>query len=363
MPKRVQYHPQSFGHKFLLNLSKGNRLPDYALVMKKNQIERHAATFDELFKTSANTALFLPVNGKYPDPPWLSAIQEARPFVGELNTKRGAIRKSGPYGISTPECSHGLGCTDWLMHCYEVKATNEKYLTHVLKKHNLTDEEIAYLSIVRIACLMYLHDVVEDNRKMNPNITAKYVAREAVSRLLDEPYFTIMSPIIQSDIEAFTDKPDISKAEKLSAQKIFPQKEYELLHKLKILTKKSKTTGPIGTGKFIDKAHQNCSDLLVLETGGKSFFNSLEEFHAHIEPRIDIVESLHTPKDYASLYMETIERIFFRLRYPVAPSNRDEAQKIIHFNLTRYHDVLTGKPHVPLSRKFYSLPPIAGLAR
>lgn len=360
---QVQHKPLSLGYGLLHKARSSGAVPKEVSALVKDQTERHASSYQSLFGASENTSLFLPVKGKYTLPPWLSLIHNARPFVGKLNIKRNAFRESGLHNVKTPECAHGLGSADWLMHCVGVKSTSEKYLNHVLVDYNLSAREVAWLSIIRLSLDMYLHDVVEDNRKHNPKITAGYVSREVLSRVLEKPYDAMLRPILTADIKAFTDKPGLEGDQRLAAQKIPPQREYELLCSLGVIDEKTVGTGPIGTGKFVDKAQQNGTDFLVAETGQCSFFKSAEHFERHIAPRIDIVSSLHVPDSYKTLYLETIDRTLFRLRNPFpAPIPTVEARMIIHFELMRFQSVLSGKPHKPVKPKFYSLPVTSGLA-
>ncbi len=349
--------PASLGHYLLRDAQKSGRLWREASALVKNQTERHAANFEALFQVSNNTALFLPINGRYTTPPFLFLIKNARPFVGRLNQKRGVVRKSSLFNVATPECAHGLGCADWLLHCRGVKHISERYLLHVLADFNLSGERIATLSTTRLALTMYLHDTVEDNRKHNRRITPSYVARKTLNLVLNEPFSVMLHPILTADIAALTDDENLHGYERLMAQKIPPQKEYELLRAMGIITEKTFGTGPTGAGKYIDKGHQLTSDLLVAATGQKSHFKSPEDFIHHIVPRLDIVESLHVPESYKTLFRETTERTLEQLKNPrPTPMEPKSAKRLIHHELSRVEKVLAGQPHIPVKRKLYSTP-------
>lgn len=332
--------------------------------MKKIQTERHAANFQALFLASQNASLFLPNKGRYETPPIFPLIKNARNFVGELNIRRKAIRSSTLFGVATPECAHGLGCTDWLMHCRNVKHISEQYLLRRLGKHHLTGEMLAYLSILRIALLMYTHDVPEDNRKTDPTITPAFVAKTVLSLTLEEPYASYLLPILTADIEALTDDPDLHGRERLMAQKIPPQIEYATLRRMGILKRNSEVTGPIGTGKFVDKCHTLTSDFLIVATGHKSFFKDAGAFAGYIVPRLDIVKSLHVPAAYKSLFEETAERTFKRILKPhPAPMSQENSRNLVHTELARIEKILSGEmPHIPVSKKAYSIITCTGQA-
>lgn len=330
------------------------------VTMAKVQSQRHAANFLELYRASQNTALFLPTNGKYIDPPFLILIANARPFIGKLNTARGAERKSSLFNVATPECAHGLGCGDWLLNCIGVKHISEQYLLRVLAPHRLSGEKIAYLSTVRIGLIMYLHDTEEDNRKTNSKITCAYVARTALSLIMDRASREMLQPILTADLQALTDKPGLHKSQRLAAQKVPPQKEYELLRKMGLLKADSIGTGPIGTGKFVDKGHTLMGDFLIVETGNKSYFSNGESFAAYIVPRMDIVNSLHVPQSYKDWYHETANRAYERLMDPRhLPLSPKSAQRVIHRELARVAKILRGEPFEPARTKpfsYFSIP-------
>lgn len=351
----------SLGHYLLDDTRKTGEVWDEVRAMTKVQSERHTANFKSLFQASENTSLFLPDdNGCYAKPPILFLIAGARPFVGKLNVARGAVRESSLFDVATPECAHGIGCGDWALHCINVKYFSEQYLLRVLAQHNLSGEEIAYLSTARIGGDAYLHDTPEDNRKKNPHITPGYVARRFVTLVLRPPFREMLYPIMRDDIRALTDKKGIPKEKRLAAQKIPPQVEYELLRNMGILKPGSVGTGPIGTIKYVDKAHQNTSDMLVVQTGHSSFFPNAEAFAAYVVPRMDIVESLHVPQPYKDLYRETADRTHERLHNLLPePLPPEQSQKIIRLELSRVKNVLEGGPHVPVRQKAYSFFPLA----
>ncbi len=346
--------PASLGHHLLQDIRRHRALSADVIAVTKIQAPRRAANFRALFETSENASLFLPEGKKYVKPAFLDIIHAARVFIGDLNTKRGAVRDSSLFGVSTPECAHGLGCADWLLHCRGVKFVSEQHLLRLFAPHALSGDQIAYLSTVRLALAMYLHDTVEDNRKVNHRITPVYVARRALTAVLQESFINLLFPVLKADIQAFTDKAGLHGQERLAAQKIPPQKEYETLREMGVLTEKSFGTGPIGTGKFIDKAHSGTLDLLVLLTGRKSFFKDMAAFEKYVVPRLDIIDSLHIPESYKNLYLETAERIIKRLKTPLKkPLSPEASQKIILHELARIKNVLEGAPHVPINKKAY----------
>ena len=360
--------PLSFGQKLLDRGQKSGALPDAVLPIlrqryAKNQSERHAATFKTLLELSENTSLFLPIKGKYQKPFALKLIENARPFVGELNEARDAYRGATLFDVRTPECSHGLGCADWVLHCHGVKNISEQYLKHIFADYNLTPQVIGFLSLVRIGLTMYGHDVPEDNRARNKKITPGYYARNTLSLVLSNRYAKIMTPVVTADVQAFTDKLGLRGKQRLDAQKIPPQKEWELLRRMGIIDDSTVGTGLIGTGKYVDKGQQTTSDMLCVLLGRESFFRNPLAFLTHVEPRIDIISSLHVPDTYKTLYTEIAERTLGRMQNPLkTPLSQEEAQKVIHYELTRIQKVLSGGLHIPVNKKVYSLPSLSDLA-
>jgi hypothetical protein len=364
MSPHSRIKPLSIGHKLLRQGQLSGTLPNdtknfMCKLYPKDQSERHEASFKSLFELSENTSLFLPISGKYERPFVLNLINPARPYVATLHETRGekAFRKSTLFEVRTPECAHGLGVMDWHLHCHGVKNISEKYLTIKFLDYGLSPTTVGFMSLIRLGLAAYGHDVPEDSRKYNPEnpVSPSKYAKEALALTLNHNLAKILKPILTADIKALTDDPNLHGWERLQAQKIPPRKEREELLALGIIDKKTIGTGPIGTIKFLDKGQQNTSDLLCSLLGKQSFFKDLSNFFDHIEPRIDIVSSLHVPESYKALYMETTDRLYELLIHPVKETpTKEKAEKLIRYELSRIQKILAGGPHIPIRKRVYS---------
>lgn len=333
-----------------------------------NRKKTYQQTFNELLSVSENTALFFPDDdGKYTKPLILGLIDPAREVMADINTKFNKHRRSSLFDVMSPECAHTLGVMIWSLQTAGLKHINEQHLRFKLAQREvLTPEvnnQIDVLSLVEICTTLYHHDSPENNLKHNKKYNAYYFARTALSRILVPSYSKIMTPIVTEDIKSLTDDPRLRGEDRLEAQKIPPQKEWEELCRLGIINEKTQGTGLIGTGRFHDKLHQITWDMLCVTLGRKSDFRDPWDCLIRMDPRIDIVSSLHVADRCKSLFMETVERTYEGLHEPAVKATPEQANKIITHELIRIRKVLEGEPHIPVKSKAWSIPSPADLAR